>query len=104
MAAVCTSHTRPALGLSLIHISSQQDDITRLKISGFMRCIPVGIGFFHLQLRQQDYHDYHHNQREPQVQEIKHIDAGLGLYRRICHVAAGRKKPSCRGLSLIHIL
>lgn len=47
-----------------------------------MRCIPVGIGFFHLQLRQQDYHDYHHNQREPQVQEIKHIDAGLGLYRR----------------------
>lgn len=62
-----------------------------------MRCIPVGIGFFHLQLRQQDYHDYHHNQREPQVQEIKHIDAGLGLYRRICHVAAGRKKPSCQG-------
>ena len=44
-----------------------------------MRRVPVGIGFFHLQLRQQDYHDYHHNQREPQVQEIKHIDAGLGL-------------------------
>lgn len=56
--------------------------------------IPVFICFFHLQGIQKYYHNYNHDKREPQIQEVQHINAGLRLNLRVCYITAGCEQPS----------